>query len=65
MTSARDPLPTIPHPNAAVKPHCRAIAPQQRKPAGRVINPTTTAAVKQHHREGGFNDPPTDDIKMQ
>jgi hypothetical protein len=44
---------------------CRAIAPQQRKYAGRVSNPTTTAAVKQHHRDSGFNDPPTDDIKKQ
>jgi hypothetical protein len=44
---------------------CRAIAPQQRKSAGRVSDPATTAAVKQHHRDIGFNDPLTDDIKKQ
>jgi hypothetical protein len=44
---------------------CRTIAPQQRKSAGRVSDPTTTAAVKQHHWDSGFNEPPTDDIKKQ
>ena len=67
LTSALDPPSTIPRPEAATlgfdarggttwhARDCRAVAPQQRNSAGRVITPITTAAVKQHHRHRGFN----------